>query len=186
MQDYSVLFLQGGASLLFSTIPMNILGNYAEAKVHKKVKRWSFLCQHPDITVLQSVKYIVTGTWSKKAAAEAKKYCPNMRVVWNGEEGNFSTLPNEPLRLGNGETAYTWCCMNETVHGVEFKSLEQVIAKEDLPSANVVVDMSSCFLSRPFDVSQCMVCMAGAQKNSGIAGVTIVSFQCWACISYCW
>ncbi len=114
--NYKVLFLQGGASAQFSNVPVNLLRG-------KK-----------------SADYIYTGQWSKKAIAEAKRFC-DVNVAASAEASNFSVLPAQS----------EWC--------------------GDVP---LVADLSSTILSRPIDVSKFGVIYAGAQKNIGPAGLTVV------------
>nr|KYP67994.1 hypothetical protein KK1_021611 [Cajanus cajan] len=121
--EYSVLFLQGGATTQFAALPLN-------------------LCRSPH----DPVDYIVTGSWSDKAFKEAQKYSkPN--PIW-----------------------YLHICANETIHGVEYKTYPTPLN----PNAVLVADMSSNFCSKPVDVSKFGVIYAGAQKNVGPSGVTIV------------
>ncbi len=140
--DYEVLFLQGGATGQFSAIPQNLSG--------------------PDDTV----EYINTGAWSKKAIAEAKKYA-QVRVVADEKDSSYSSVP----ALGSVETsadaAYLHYTPNETIGGVEFGYVPSA-------SAPLVADMSSTIMSRPIDVSQFGLIYAGAQKNLGPAGLTVV------------
>lgn len=143
-QNYKVMFLQGGASLQFAMLAMNLRPAGASAD------------------------YIVTGAWSRTALKEAQKLGAT-RVVFNGEGENFTRLP-EPAELQfDPNAAYVHFCHNETIHGVEFKS--EPVVPEGVP---LVCDMSSDFLSQPVDVSKYGLIYAGAQKNAGPAGVTIV------------
>ena len=140
--NYKVMFLQGGAHLQFSMIPMNLRATGASAD------------------------YIVTGTWSKTAVKEAKKLGAT-RVAANTEADGFKGLPAS-LDL-DPKAAYLHFTSNETIHGVEFFN-------EPVPPAGVplVCDSSSDFISRPIDVSKYALIYAGAQKNAGPSGVTIV------------
>ena len=140
-KDYKVLFLQGGATLQFAQVPMNLL--------HGKGK----------------ADYVLTGEWSKKAVKEAKNYC-DVAIAASSEDRNFTYAPKKfSLRK---ETAYVHYCSNETIGGVEYHSIPEV---GDIP---LVADASSHFLSRPLDVSKFGLIYAGAQKNAGPAGLTIV------------
>ncbi|UCH45061.1 MAG: 3-phosphoserine/phosphohydroxythreonine transaminase, partial [Nitrospiraceae bacterium] len=141
--NYKVLFLQGGASSQFAMIPMNLLRG-------KK-----------------SADYINTGSWSKKAIAEAKRYC-DVNIAATSEDTNFTTIPPQAEWSLNPDAAYLHYTPNETIGGVEFHWVPDTA---DVP---LVVDMSSTILSRPFDVTQFGVIYAGAQKNIGPAGLTIV------------
>jgi len=140
--NYKVLFLQGGASSQFSMVPMNLLRGKASAD------------------------YINTGSWSKKAIAEAKKYC-QVNVVGETPAGEFTVPSAESLKL-NADAAYLHYTPNETIQGIEFP---YVPASGDVP---LVGDFSSTILSRPVDVSKFGVIYAGAQKNIGPAGLTVV------------
>lgn len=140
--DYACLFMQGGASSQFSAVPLNLLGNKRKAD------------------------YVNTGQWSKKAIAEAKRYC-DVNVVASSEATNFTTIPEFDSWQLSSDAAYLHYTPNETIGGLEFHWVPQV----NVPLA---VDMSSTMLSRPFDVSQFGVIYAGAQKNIGPAGLTIV------------
>jgi phosphoserine aminotransferase len=140
--NYKVMFLQGGASLQFAMLPMNLRAPGASAD------------------------YIVTGTWSKTAIKEAKKLGA-ARAAANTEQEGFRCLPAN-LDL-DPNAAYLHFTSNETIHGVEF-------FEEPTPPAGVplVCDASSDFVSRPTDISKYAFLYAGAQKNAGPAGVTIV------------
>jgi phosphoserine aminotransferase len=141
--NYKVLFLQGGASSQFAMVPMNLLRGKDKAD------------------------YINTGSWSKKAIAEAKRYC-SVNVAATSEDTKFTTIPDRSGWALDPEAAYLHYTPNETIVGVEF---------HDIPDAGevpLVVDVSSTILSRPMDVSKFGVIYAGAQKNIGPAGLTIV------------
>ena len=140
--NYKVLFLQGGASSQFSMVPMNLLRDKASAD------------------------YLNTGSWSKKAIAEAKKYC-DVNVAGETPSGEFTVPATDSLKL-NPDAAYLHYTPNETIQGVEFPYLP---ACGDVP---LVGDFSSTILSRPVDVSKFGVIYAGAQKNIGPAGLTVV------------
>ena len=144
--NYKVLFLQGGASLQFSAIPLNLLnGGRAD--------------------------YLTTGTWSDKAVKEAKRYealgLGGIHVVGTGKAGNFTDVPPRSEWNTSDNAAYFHYCANETIHGLQIFEPPQV-------DAPLVVDMSSCILSQPIDVSKFGMIYAGAQKNIGPAGLLIV------------
>lgn len=141
--DYSVLFPQGGATLQFAMVPLNLA---AEGQV---------------------VDYVQTGSWSKKAIAEASRYC-EVNVVADSGDRNFTYIPAETLWQRSDHAAYLHYCANETIAGVEFPFIPD---PGDVP---LVSDMSSTILSRPLDVSKFGVIYAGAQKNIGPAGITLV------------
>lgn len=142
-KHYTVLFLQGGATTQFATIPMNILRGKRKAD------------------------YILTGAWSKKAISEAKKYC-EVNVAASSEGDKFSSIPPfEDWSLSH-DAAYVHYTPNETIGGVEFHWVPDT---GDVP---LVADCSSTILSRPVEVGRYGLLYAGAQKNIGPAGVTLV------------
>jgi phosphoserine aminotransferase len=139
---YRVLFLQGGASLQFSMVPMNLLGE-------------------------STAEYVVGGSWARKALAEARKV-GTTRVVWDGAETSYSTVPDLGALELDPSAAYLHVTSNETIQGVELP------AGFELESgAPLVCDASSDFLSRPIPVERYGVVYAGAQKNAGPAGLTV-------------
>ena len=141
--NYKVLFLQGGATSQFSAIPLNLLrGN-------------------------DSADYVNTGTWSKKAIAEANRYC-SVNTVSSTEDTQFTTVRPFESWGTNPNAAYLHYVANETIAGVEFPFIPEM---GDIP---LVADMSSNILSKPVDVSKFGLIYAGAQKNIGPAGLTIV------------
>lgn len=142
-ENYHVLFLQGGATLQFSMVPMNLLaaGDTAD--------------------------YITTGSWSEKAFKEAKKV-GNINVAFTGKTENFTRVPKQQELKLTPNAAYVHMAGNETIHGVEFHKLP------DVGNTPLVVDTSSHMLSRPIDISKYAVIYAGAQKNMGPAGCTLV------------
>ncbi len=141
--NYKVLFLQGGASSQFAAIPLNLLRGK------------------------DSADYVNTGAWSKKAIAEANRYC-SVNVVSSTEDTKFTTVrPYESWDI-NPDAAYLHYTPNETIAGVEFPFIPET---GDVP---LIADMSSNILSRPMDVSKFGMIYAGAQKNIGPAGLTIV------------
>ena len=140
--DYAVLFLQGGASTQFGSVPLNLLGDKLSAD------------------------YVNTGQWSKKAIEEGRRYC-EVNVVASSQDTNFSTIPPQAQwQLGN-DAAYLHYTPNETIGGVEYFWTPQV----EVP---LVADMSSTILSRPTRVEDFGVIYAGAQKNIGASGLTLV------------
>lgn len=141
--DYAVLFLQGGATMQFSMVPLNLAA--------------------PG----QAVDYVQTGSWSKKAVAEAKRYCA-VNVVADSSDTNFTGIPPEATWKLSKDAAYLHYTPNETIAGVEFHFVPET------GSVPLVADMSSTILSRPIDVSRFGVIYAGAQKNIGPAGITLV------------
>ena len=140
--DYAVLFLQGGASQQFASVPLNLLPADGVAD------------------------YVNTGQWSTKAIKEAKRF-GKVNVAATSEPTNFSTIPPfESWQLSKG-AAYLHYTPNETIGGVEYFWTPKV-------EAPLVADLSSTILSRPLNVRDYGLIYAGAQKNIGPAGLTIV------------
>lgn len=140
--NYKVLFLQGGATAQFAAIPLN-------------------LTAPGDV-----IDFVVTGSWSKKALSEAKRYA-SVNVAADAGEPYVSIPPVETWQL-SPNAAYVHYTPNETIGGVEFHFIP------DVKGAALVADMSSTILSRPIDVSKYALIYAGAQKNIGPAGLTLV------------
>ena len=111
--------------------------------------------------------YLNTGDWSKKAIAEGKRYC-ELNIAADTAEGNFTHAPAQSELKLSADAAYVHYCPNETIRGVEFLYIP------DTGEIPLVADMSSTILSRPIDVSRFGVIYAGAQKNIGPAGLTVV------------
>ncbi|GAB4848394.1 hypothetical protein Ancab_003089 [Ancistrocladus abbreviatus] len=143
--EYAVLFLQGGATTQFAAVPLN-------------------LCKQGD-----PVDYLVTGSWGDKAGKEAKKYA-KVNVIWSGKSENYIKIPNFDELEQNPDAKYLHICANETIYGVEFKNYPTPKNKSGI----LVADMSSNFCSKPVDVTKFGLVYAGAQKNVGPSGVTIV------------
>lgn len=142
-ESHCVLFLQGGATLQFGMVPLNLLGKDTTAA------------------------YLRTGLWSEKAVAEAQRLCAVTLPVDTRAE-NYRDLPDAGAWSTPDGAAYLHYTSNETIGGVQFQYL---------PDANgrpLVVDMSSDILSRVVDVASHAVIYAGAQKNIGPAGITVV------------
>ena len=142
--EYKVLFQQGGASLQFAMVPLNL--------------------RPPG----RSADYLINGAWGKAAFKDAKRF-GSARSAATTEAENF-TLVSEQAELElDPQAAYLHYTSNETIHGVQYR-------REPVPLAGVplVCDMSSDFLSRPVDIAQYGLIYAGAQKNAGPAGVTLV------------
>ena len=111
--------------------------------------------------------YINTGEWSKKSIKEAQKYCA-VNVAASGEEGGFTSIPARETWKLSKDAGYVHICSNETIGGLEYHWTP------DTGAAPLVADMSSHILSRPVDVARYGLIYAGAQKNIGPAGLTIV------------
>jgi phosphoserine aminotransferase len=142
-KDYTVLFLQGGASLQFAMVPMNFL------------------------SLDGSADYIVTGSWGKKAVKEAQKF-GHVNFAANTADGGFTRVPGQDELELDPSAAYVHMTSNETIEGVEFKNEPEV---GEVP---LVCDASSDILSRPITVEKYGLIYAGAQKNMGPSGVTLV------------
>lgn len=141
-EDYAVLFMQGGATGQFASIPMNLLRGKNKAD------------------------YVSTGMWSKKAIAEAKRYC-EVNVAASSADDGFTHIPEFSTWNLDSDAAYLHYAPNETVNGVEFDWVPEV-------DAPLVADMSSCILSKEYDVSKFGLMYAGAQKNLGPSGIALI------------
>jgi phosphoserine aminotransferase len=141
--DYKVLFLQGGATTQFAMVPMNLLDGASRAD------------------------YVNTGSWSKKAIAEAGRFC-EVNVAASSEGTSFDRVPAFSDWKLSKDAAYLHICSNETIGGVQFHELPGEIG------VPLIADMSSDILSRPIDVGRFGLIYAGAQKNIGPAGLTVV------------
>jgi phosphoserine aminotransferase len=141
--NYKVLFLQGGASSQFAMVPMNLLRG------------------------AEGADYLNTGSWSKKAIAEARRY-GGVNVAATTEDGRFTRAPAQSELSLSLDAAYVHYTPNETIEGVEFPYVPETGGRP------LVADMSSTLLSRPIDVGRYGLIYAGAQKNIGPAGLTLV------------
>jgi phosphoserine aminotransferase len=139
---HDILFLQGGASLQFAMLPMNLL------------------------TPGKTAKYVLTGSWSEKAFKEASKIGSSEAVV-SGKSTHYRTLPEMNYKPGEDD-AYLHMTSNNTIYGTQWPDLNA------FSHPNLVADMSSDIMSKPFNVSNYALIYAGAQKNLGPAGVTAV------------
>lgn len=139
--NYKVLFMQGGGTGIFAAIPLNIMNT-------------------------GTADYLVTGSWSAKAAKEAAKYGKVNMVLPKMKE--YTEVPDPSTWNLDANASYVYYCANETIHGIEFDYIPET---NGIP---LVADMSSNILTKPFDVSKFAVIFAGAQKNIGPAGVTVV------------
>lgn len=138
---YQLLFLQGGASLQFAMIPMNLMPNGAD--------------------------YAVTGHWAENAFSEAKKV-GNARLAFSSKETGYNRVPNPGEINLNKNADYLHITTNNTIYGTQYHYMP------DTGQVPLVVDMSSDILSRAVNVSRCGLIYAGAQKNIGVAGLTVV------------
>jgi phosphoserine aminotransferase len=141
--NYKVLFLQGGASTQFAMIPLNLFGFAAKAD------------------------FINTGTWSKKAIAQAKQY-GEARTVASSEDKKYSYIPKTDKSMFDPAAAYVHITTNNTIEGTRYRDYP------DTGSVTLVADASSNILSEPIDVKKFGIIYAGAQKNIAPAGLTIV------------
>ncbi|HEY4732406.1 MAG TPA: 3-phosphoserine/phosphohydroxythreonine transaminase [Gammaproteobacteria bacterium] len=141
--NYKVLFLQGGASSQFAMVPVNLLRGKKKAD------------------------YINTGSWSKKAIEEGKRFC-EVNIAAKSRTDGVATIPPQSEWRLDAHAAYVHYTPNETIDGVEFHWIP------DTGPVPLVADMSSTILSRPIDVSRFGVIYAGAQKNIGPAGLAVV------------
>ncbi len=142
--NYTVLFLQGGASSQFAAIPMNI------GTKNKKAD------------------YIITGQWAKKAADEAERYISVNRVASSADK-TFSYIPQTDSSMFDQEADYCYICYNNTIYGTHYTENKIPDTK-----ATLVADISSCVMAEEIDVTKFGILYAGAQKNLGPAGVTLV------------
>lgn len=145
-ENYKVLFLQGGASSQFAMIPLNLMNKSGKAD------------------------FVITGQWATKAYKEACKLCgeENCNAVASSKDKTFSYIPELDKSKFNPEADYFHICQNNTIYGTKWSQLP------DTGNVPLVADMSSCILSEPVDVSKYGLIYAGAQKNMGPAGLTVV------------
>lgn len=141
--NYKVLFLQGGASQQFAMVPLNL---FSQAK---------------------KADYVNTGTWSKKAIAEAKRY-GTIKTIASSDDKNFNYIPEVTADMISADADYVHITTNNTIYGTRYPSIP------DTGSKPLVADMSSNILSQEYDITKFGLIYAGAQKNIGPAGLTIV------------
>jgi phosphoserine aminotransferase len=140
---HEILFIQGGATLQFAMVPLNLMADDKTAE------------------------FLNTGTWSKKAIADAEKI-GKTRAIWSGETENFTRIPTRDEYNLGGDAAYLHICGNETIGGIEYHEYP------DTAEVPLVADMSSHIMSRPIDWRKVHLAYAGAQKNLGPAGLALV------------
>lgn len=143
-KNYEILFLQGGASLQFSMVPLNLM---LENK---------------------SAGYILTGNWAKKAYIEAQKF-GKAKVIASSEDKDFCYIPNVKKEDIDKNLDYVHICLNNTIYGTKYSKLPDL--NKEIP---LIADVSSCILSEPIDVSKFGLIYASAQKNMACAGLTVV------------
>jgi len=156
---YAVLFMQGGASAENAIVPLNLLGRVAQPKAD----------------------FVVTGIWSVKSQKECMRYgdaqiaasSAHANVIDGKEQAPFTWVPPTDTWRVRPDAAYLHLCSNETIGGVETMDWPDT-AQLGAPGVPLVVDASSHFLSRPMDIDKTGMVFAGAQKNAGPAGVTVV------------
>ncbi len=141
--NYKILFLGGGATMQFGMIPMNFLGGG------------------------QSCDFTMTGTWSKKAYADAQKF-GRINVIFDSAASRYTTLTDAASLQVNPDAAYLHMTSNETINGIQWQNWPET---GDVP---IICDMSSDILSRPLPVEKFGLIYAGAQKNLGPSGATVV------------
>jgi phosphoserine aminotransferase len=148
--NYRVLFLQGGASLQFSMIPLNLAAGAEPGKASRRAL------------------YVDTGVWAQKAIEEAAKYA-DVSVQASSKDKNYTYIPAPSAAAG--DEAYYHITLNNTIVGTRWPELPPAKLLGKVPLA---ADASSCILSEPLDVSRFGILYAGAQKNLGPAGTTVV------------
>jgi phosphoserine aminotransferase len=141
--NYKVLFLQGGATLQFAMVPLNLLTGSGKAD------------------------YVVSGNFSNNAYKEAQKF-GTINLAGTSKADNFAHIPQQDELTLDPEADYLHICTNNTIYGTTWKYIPET------GSVPIVADMSSCILSEPVDVSRYGLIYAGAQKNMGPAGLTVV------------
>jgi phosphoserine aminotransferase len=145
--NYKILFMQGGGLGQNAIVPLNLAGRKPQPA---------------------TIDFVHTGSWSSKSIKEARRYA-NVNVAASGEASGLTTVPPQETWKLSEDAAYLHVCTNETIDGVEFNFVPTV--QGDTP---IVADMSSHILSRQIDVSKYGVIFAGAQKNIGPAGLTLL------------
>jgi len=158
-EDFEILFMQGGATAENAIVPLNLIGRNSAGKAD----------------------YIVSGSWSTKSHNEAQRYGDIALAASSGastvidgrEQAPWTWFPMPDTWKVRPDAAYLHLCSNETIGGVEFAQWPDM-AELGAPDVPLVVDASSHFLSRPVDFSRVGLIYAGAQKNAGPAGVTVV------------
>ena len=142
--SHEILYLQGGAILQNAMVPMNLLADSS-----------------------QSADYIVTGSWGKKSSSEVQRF-GKLNIAWDGAESNYNRIPKQSELQLNPAASYLHLTSNETIQGIQFRELP------DTNGVPIVADHSSDFLCEPTDFSKYGLVYACAQKNLGVAGVTVV------------
>ncbi len=141
--DYDILFLQGGASLQFHMVPLNI-------------------------GTKNKIGFIDTGIWSQKAISEAKKLNKEVSILASSQDSNYQSIPSISLDYNLTDLDYIHITTNNTIEGTAFNKIPQI------DKVRLVADMSSNILSNHYEITDFDLIYAGAQKNIGPAGVTVV------------
>ena len=144
-ENYKVLFLQGGASMQFAQVPLNLLSGYKTGKAD----------------------YINSGNFANLAIKEAKKYA-DVKEVASSKDIGYTQIPDWDEAEFRSDADYFYICGNNTIYGTRYTKLPET------GSVPLVADLSSCILSQEYDITKFGIAFAGAQKNIGPAGVTIV------------
>ncbi|SCU85717.1 LANO_0C05094g1_1 [Lachancea nothofagi CBS 11611] len=156
---HEVFFMQGGGTTGFSSLATNLTAAHVGRTGSKG-----------------TAGYLITGSWSAKALEEAERLGVDCEALFNAKDfnnGKFGAIPPESAwadKIKSKDYSYVYLCENETVHGVEWPQLPKALTES---SIEIVADLSSDILSREIDVSKYGVIMAGAQKNIGLAGLTL-------------
>ncbi|KAF5022942.1 hypothetical protein F66182_5008 [Fusarium sp. NRRL 66182] len=179
--NYEILFLQGGGSGEFSAMAYNFAGAWV-ARKHKELGSDDSSIQELKSAVQDlRMDYIITGSWSQKAAAEAERLFGPKHVHIAADSrktnnGKFGTIPDETTWDLSSDSAMVYLCDNETVDGVEFPQFPKCL--EPRPGGPIVVaDMSSNILSRRIPIQNYSAIFFGAQKNLGLAGITVAVIE---------
>ncbi|TGN17677.1 3-phosphoserine/phosphohydroxythreonine transaminase [Leptospira idonii] len=144
---YGVVYFPGGATLQFSAIPLNYLGEG------------------------DSADFALTGVWAVKAREEAKKFYPNVNIIFDGKDSGYMNLPTITDASVSDKAKYVYITSNNTIYGTRYSTLPK------LTKAPLIADMTSELLSRKLNVEDFSVIFAGAQKNIGPSGLTVVIFD---------
>lgn len=142
-ENYKVLFLQGGASMQFAAVPLNLMNKSGKAD------------------------YVVSGQFSEKAYQEATRF-GDVKILASSADKRFTYIPDFSVSDIRPDADYVHICYNNTIFGSKFPSVP------DTGNIPLVADISSCILSEPIDVSKFALLYAGAQKNMGPSGLTVV------------
>lgn len=180
--SYTVIFMQGGGTTQFSSVVYNLVGYWVE----KRLRKYGGDLEKTRMDLKDmKCEYLLTGGWSLKASQEAARLLgdEHVSIVTDARKANggkWGIIPEEKEwdLMAKKNSALTYFCDNETVDGVEFptfpRALQAAEGEEDEDERLVIGDMSSNILSRPVDVKKYALIFAGAQKNIGTTGITIV------------